>query len=230
VEEYIIAQTAQLAVAELYGDHNAIRALLRFSEEEIKHQKLFLRYCERFRASFGSPCKVLVGAEEIARFINSRSQMAVMLTTLHLELITQQHYVDAVRDRAELDPLFTHLLKHHWMEEAQHAKIDMLELARMAARSTQAEIEAAVEEYLGILKAFDVLLGQQVSMDLESLEAATGQPLSAEYRDTYRVFQLSSYRNAFIQMGLQHPRFQEIVEKLVSSGRNSMRDAARTFA
>jgi hypothetical protein len=50
------------------------------------------------------------------------------------------------------------------------------------------------------------------------------------HRGEFRVSQLNSYRNAFLLMGLQHPRFQEIVEKLVASGCQSMREAARAFA
>ena len=38
--------------------------------------------------------------------------------------MTQLHYLDSVKDDGDLDPLFKSLLRHHWMEEAQHAKLD----------------------------------------------------------------------------------------------------------
>ena len=50
----------------------------------------------------------------------------------HIEWMTQSHYVDSVRDDGELDPLFKSLLKHHWMEEAQHAKLDTLMVEALA--------------------------------------------------------------------------------------------------
>src|SRR5262245_49304141 len=48
VEEYIIASVLQHANAEMLGDPIELRALLRFADEEVKHQQLFLR----FRAAF----------------------------------------------------------------------------------------------------------------------------------------------------------------------------------
>lgn len=45
---------------------------------------------------------------------------------LHLEWMIQLHYVDSVRADEALDPQFCSLLRHHWMEEAQHAKLDTL--------------------------------------------------------------------------------------------------------
>src|SRR5262252_7505389 len=48
VEEYIVATAVQHAEAELFGDHSAVRALVRFAEEEVKHQQLFWRYRDAF--------------------------------------------------------------------------------------------------------------------------------------------------------------------------------------
>src|SRR5437868_6539494 len=59
VEEYIIVMALQHANAEMFGDHDAIRALARFAEEEVKHQQLFWRYLKLFEQGFGHPCDVL---------------------------------------------------------------------------------------------------------------------------------------------------------------------------
>src|SRR6185436_11729445 len=139
VEEYVIAQAVHHAEAELFGDHEALRALLRFAEEELKHQQMFSRYCAAFKAAFRGPCEVLGSAAEVANVILGKSSMAVMLTTLHLEIMTQQHYTDSIRDQSS-DPLFVSLLKHHWLEEAQHSKIDMLELAKMAEHASRDQL------------------------------------------------------------------------------------------
>ncbi len=44
--------------------------------------------------------------------------------------------------------MFKSLLRHHWMEEAQHAKLDTLIVEAIAARLTPAEIVGGVEGYL----------------------------------------------------------------------------------
>src|SRR5207244_3840972 len=92
VEEYIIAMALQHAHAEVFGDHTAIRALSRFADEEAKHQALFLRFVAAFNRDFPHKCEVLGAAAQVAAVIMSKSPMAVVLVTLHLELITQQHY------------------------------------------------------------------------------------------------------------------------------------------
>src|SRR6185295_7244391 len=98
VEEYILAMAVQHAQAELFGDHDAIRALTRFADEEVKHQALFKRYRVAFDRDFGHACEVLDNAADVAGVILAKSPLAVVLVTLHLELMTQDHYTDAVRD------------------------------------------------------------------------------------------------------------------------------------
>ncbi|MEZ4448065.1 MAG: diiron oxygenase [Nannocystaceae bacterium] len=215
VEEYIIADTVQHAQAELFGDHAALRALLRFGEEEIKHQALFHRYCASFARDFGSPCEVLGSPAAVAGVILANPPMAVMLTTLHLELITQQHYTEAIKDRGDLDPLFCSLLKHHWLEESQHAQIDLLELEKMASVSGQDERAAAVDAYFGILAAFDGLLASQVEMDLRSLEQKVGREYSEAERVEIRRVQHISYRRDFLVMGLKNAKQAKALADMV---------------
>src|SRR5688572_4815797 len=135
VEEYIVATAVNHAQAEMFGDHSAVRALVRFAEEEIKHQELFWRYLAAFKRDFPHPCEVLGSAAAVAQVILSKSPMAVLMVTLHLELMTQAHFTESVRSDASLDPLFVSMLKHHWQEECQHAKIDALELDKLISMS-----------------------------------------------------------------------------------------------
>ena len=103
VEEYIIALAVQHAQAEMFGDHDAIRALVRFADEEVKHQALFHRYVAAFQRDFGHPCKVLDSAAEVAGVVLSKTPIAVMLVTLHLEIMTQAHYIECVKDDTDVD-------------------------------------------------------------------------------------------------------------------------------
>ena len=57
--------------------------------------------------------------------------------TLQIEWMTQKHYLESVKDNAAegLDPLFCSLLKHHWIEESQHAKLDTLVVDEIASNA-----------------------------------------------------------------------------------------------
>ncbi|MFT3768758.1 MAG: hypothetical protein QM820_25205 [Minicystis sp.] len=211
VEEYIIASVLQHANAEMFGDPVELRALLRFADEEVKHQQLFIRYREAFERDFGVPCDVIENPQAVAEVILSKSPMAVLLTTLHLELLTQEHYTEGYRDgeAKALDPLFASLLKNHWLEESQHAKIDALELKKLADTSTEAQIETAVTDYLGILEAFAGLLTQQAKLDVNSLERATGRTFDEGQRAAITEAQTRAYRRAFIVLGVENAGFQK---------------------
>lgn len=218
VEEFILATIVQHANAEMFGDRVAVRALCRFAEEEVKHQQLFDRYREAFNRGFGQDCGVLDSAVEVAEVIMSKSPVAVMVVTLHIELMTQQHYTECVKDNGSIDPFFASLLKHHWLDEAQHAKLDALELEKLVSMATEAEIEQAVDEYLEILSAFDGLLGQQAAMDISSLEGKYGRSFDEQQRDEITRALMASYRKIFLIYGMTNPGFVKIIGMMTKSG------------
>jgi hypothetical protein len=230
VEEYIIAQTIQHAGGEVFGDNSALRALLRFGEEELKHQALFKRYCTAFSRDFGARCEVLGSAADVAHFILNKSPAAAMLMTLHIELMTQHHYVGAIKDRSELDPKFKNILKHHWMEEAQHAKIDTLEVNKLLGDADPDVCEQAYGEYIEIVQAFDALLAKQVDMDLESLASAAKKAWRGSERDAIRPVQHQSYRRCFLHMGMAHTGFVAIAQQLAPGVVERLQTLAVTYA
>jgi P-aminobenzoate N-oxygenase AurF len=214
VEEYIIALAVQHAQAEMFGDHDAIRALVRFADEEVKHQAMFHRYCDAFSRDFGHPCDVLGSAAEVAGVILSKSPIAVMLVTLHLEIMTQAHYVECVKDDTRIDPFFAKLLKFHWLEESQHARIDALELDKLLATATPAAIAKSFDEYLGLIDAFDGLLKSQSEMDARAIATACGRSFSAEESAKIMAAQHKGYRHTFLVYGMTNPTFLEDVAKI----------------
>jgi hypothetical protein len=229
VEEYILAQASNHAQAEMFGDHDALRALLRFADEEIKHQQLFWRYREAFDRDFGTPCGVLGAAAEVANVVLSKSPMAVLLTTFHLELMTQQHYTECVRDDSTVDPFFASLLHHHWLEEAQHARIDALEMNKLAQAATPQVLDAAFADYLELVTALDGLLRQQAALDAESLAAALGRPLSATDEEKVTAVQHENYRRTFLTYGMTNRMFAQVVGRLSAAGARSISERARSL-
>lgn len=231
VEEYIIATAMKHAQAEQFGSVPAMRALLRFADEELKHQQMFRRFRDAFTRGFGHSCDVLDNAVEVAGYILTKPALSVMLTTLHLELITQQHYVDAIKTAPEaIDVSFRSLFEHHWIEESQHARIDALEIAKLATCSSPKAIAQAVNEYEDILVSLDGLLAKQADMDTATLERVTAHPLPAGERFALVQQQHDSYRQDFVHSGLRNASMRRMMQRLLGeeAGRR-LTDIARRF-
>lgn len=226
VEEYIVATAVNHAQAEMFGDHSAVRALVRFAEEEIKHQELFWRYLEAFKRDFAHPCEVLGSAAAVAQVILSKSPMAVMMVTLHLEIMTQAHFTESIRPDVNLDPLFARLLKHHWQEECQHARIDALELDKMIDMSGADQIKKAFADYLELIDAFDGLLAQQAGMDATSLAVALGREFSDDEKKRITFAQHSGYRQTFLVSGMVNPNFTKVLERMDRDGASAVAQKA----
>jgi hypothetical protein len=208
VEEYIIALAVRHASAEIFGDEASLRALLRFAEEESKHQTMFKRFGAVFARGFKTECGVIGGAETVAGVILSKSPIAVVLITLHLELATQAHFVECFREgKEDVDPLFRQMFRAHWLEEAQHAKIDLLELEKLVGEANEAIVDTAFKDYLDLLGALDGLLIQQAKLDIESLARATGRAFSEAETAEILAAQRKAYRRTFIVYGMTNPSF-----------------------
>jgi len=232
VEEYILPAVLEHAEGSAHGDDYEMRALLRFAEEEAKHIQLFKWFVKEFEKGFGTPCGAIGPAKEIAAAILKHSRLGVFLATLHIEWFTQKHYVESVRDNAaeRLDPLFCSLLKHHWMEESQHAKLDTLIIDKIASALEQAKIEAGIDDYMDIGKMLDGGLAAQVQLDQESLQKAIGRTLSAEEKAEIAQAQTKAYRWTFLSSGMTHPNFDKSLRELSAQGHERVGQLARAIA
>src|SRR6476620_705286 len=151
VEEFILPFLMDHARDDLRDDDWRVRALLNFASEEAKHIHLFKRFNEAFVRGFTVPCAILGPPEELRRRVLSHHPLAVALLILMVEWMTQEHYLGSIRDDDDLDPLFKSLLKHHWMEEAQHAKLDTLIVEAVANGRGEREIAAATNEFFQMI-------------------------------------------------------------------------------
>jgi hypothetical protein len=229
LEEVILPFVLDHARAQLVNDEYCVRSFLEFAGEEAKHLHLFKRFREEFQRGFGTDCEMIGPVDQIARNLLSHQSLAVALFVLQGEWMTQSHYTDSVSGNDELDPQFKSLLKHHWMEEAQHAKLDTLMVDALAASLSDREIEGAVEEYFEITSFMDAGLKQQVEYDLESLIQATGRKFSADERKTFKKVQHQALRWTFLVSGMSHPNFLATLEYLVPDGRSRVERAAVAF-
>lgn len=232
VEEYIVPSVMDQARRVVHRDLDQARALLHFAEEETKHMQLFKWFVQEFEKGFGTPCGTIGPAQEIAAAILRHSPLGVFLTTLHIEWFTQRHYVESVKDNAAegLDPLFCSLLKHHWLEESQHAKLDTLVVDELAGSADGEGIEAAVDDYMDIGKLLDGGLAQQIQLDLESLQKAAGRTLDDEEKAEIVRAQTKAYRWTFLLSGMTHPNFDRSLRELSPRGHARVAELARAIA
>jgi hypothetical protein len=229
VEEFILPFVLDHARPQLQEDDYRVRALLQFATEEAKHIHLFKRFREEFEDGFATPCAIIGPPEEIARAVLAHDPLAVALVILQIEWMTQSHYLDSVKDNQNLDPQFKSLLRHHWMEEAQHAKLDSLMVEALAEGRTPAEIQAAVEEYLEIGGFIDGGLKQQVEFDLEAFERATARTLSEEEKEEFRHVQQRANRWTYLGSGMRHENFLSSLERLSPAARARIESISTAF-
>jgi hypothetical protein len=230
VEEFIVPFVLDHVRPMLHADDARVRAFLQFATEEAKHIELFRRFRREFLQGFGSDCEVIGPPEAIAQAVLSKHPLSVALVILQIEWMTQRHYVDSIRDDGQLDPQFKSLLKHHWMEEAQHAKLDTLMVESIGAVCSPAEIAAAIDGYLEIGGMIDGGLLQQVEFDVAAFERATGRTLRPAEREELRAVQRQATRWTFLGSGMTHKSFLATLELLQPGAADRILAIAPTFS
>jgi len=229
VEEFILPFVLDHARPHLDQDDHRTRALLAFASEEAKHIHLFKCFREDFLNGFGQHIDVIGPPRDVAAAVLAHDPLAVALTILHIEWMTQRHYVDSVRDDQDLDPQFKSLLKHHWMEESQHAQMDTLMVETLAEGLSYEEIDKAVGQYLEIGMFLDGGLKQQGEFDLDAFERAAGRTLGDEERKAFLAHQHQALRWTFLGTGMTHPQFLATLENLHPDFRARIEGIAPAF-
>lgn len=229
VEEFILPFVEDHAKADPDADPVRTQALAQFATEEAKHIALFKRFAAAFEASFRTDCPVIGPAEAIVAEVLRHSKLSVALLTLHLEWMTQSHYLGSVRDDTGIEPLFASLLRHHWIEEAQHAKLDTLIVEDIASSLSAAEVEAGVEGYLELGAFFDAGLQSQTEFNLAAFERHVGRTLGAEQRGEFLREQHQALRWTYLGSGMTHPQFGATLSTISSQARVRVDEVAPAF-
>ena len=227
VEEYIVPFVVQHVQGRIHkAAPEELRALLHFAEEEVKHIELFQRFCQEFRNGFGSTCDVLGSPEKVAAAILSKSPLGAGLSILHIELMTLLHYVSSVRDRVDIDPQFGSLLRHHWLEESQHTKLDTMIVEAIAQPLSERDIQEGIDDYLAIGGMLDGGLAAQMEMDMASFTRETGRTFSEDEAKRYREVQQRSYRKTFLTSAMRQSQFQSILAAISPEGVQKVAEVA----
>ncbi|HWF98524.1 MAG TPA: hypothetical protein VN691_04985 [Steroidobacteraceae bacterium] len=225
VVPFISRQAAEGSAAEPFR----AQALNHFAGEEEKHRKLFTTVLHQFDAEFGTECGLIGPAGEICGAILGHGRLAVTIAILGLEWMSQGHYLGSVKDNQDLDPQFKSLLKHHWVEEAQHTKLDALVLHSLAQRSSAQDIATAIAEYFEIGAFLDGGFKQQAQLDLQSLERAIRRTLSEDERRQFLEVQHQALRWTFLGSALGNRNFLAALATLSDKAAARVEQAAKSF-
>src|SRR5438270_9233065 len=106
VERFINAKILELTHDHWFGDQVALEALVRFSDEELKHQALFRRIETMLGEVLPDGYRFDIDPDAVAHVVLGKSTWAVLALTLDIELFTQLHHRQSIAPATELSELF----------------------------------------------------------------------------------------------------------------------------
>jgi len=216
VERFIGAKIVEITREHATGDQVAMEALVRFTDEELKHQELFRRLDALAASGMPPGYRFVPEPNAVASFVLGKCTWAVLALTCDIELFTQAHYRASIASNSGICPLWRDVFLFHWKEESQHAILDELEWRRADAPLTEAERDQGVTELLELVAGIDGLLQAQAAADTEYFVAQAGPALTAEQVSEVGATFLAAYRWQYIESGVSDPRFQEILAGMLA--------------
>jgi hypothetical protein len=226
VERFINAKVLELSSDHWFGDQVALEALVRFSDEELKHQALFRRIDTMVGDVLPDGYRFDVDPDAVAHAVLGKSTWAVLALTLDIELFTQLHYRQSIDPDSELSDLFKDVFLFHWKEESQHAILDELEWLRHDAGLTAERRDRAVDEFIELVAAVDGILQAQAKADAGYFAATCGRAVDAAEARAIEAAFLKAYRWQYIHSGAQHPHFGKVLSSLITVGQGHRIQAA----
>ena len=216
VERYIGAKTLEISKDYWFGDQVALEALVRFTDEELKHQELFRRLEQMAAAGMPAGYSFKPQPNDVAGAVLSKSTWAVLGLTLDIELFTQAHYRSSIESDANLSELWKDVFLFHWKEESQHAIMDELEWRREHERLTDSERDQGVMDLIDLVGAVDDIVQMQAEADADYFIACAGRTFAPADEAMIHDVLLKAYRWQYIVSGVQEPRFGEVLKALVT--------------
>ncbi len=216
VERFISAKILEVSKDHWFGDQVALESLVRFTDEELKHQELFRRIEALCAEGMPEGYSFKPDPNEVAAVVLGKSTWSVLGLTCHIELFTQAHYKQSIERDDNVSDLYKDVFLYHWREESQHAIMDELEWRREDARMTATERDQAVDDLIALVVAVDGILQVQSATDAEYFCRIAGEDFDAGQQERIAQGLLKAYRWQYIVSGAQHPKFQEVLGGLIT--------------
>ena len=221
VERFINAKVLEISREHWLGNQTALEALIRFSDEELKHQELFRRLERLAGKQMAEGYRFLPDPNDVANVVLSKSTWAVLALTLHIELFTQLHYRQSIDPDNNLSPLFKDVFRYHWLEESQHAIMDELEWERLDGKMSWEARDQAVDEFIELVGAVDGILQLQAQADAEYFSETCGRYVPRHQGKALQEGILKAYRWQYIISGAQHPQFVKVLTGLITEAQGT---------
>jgi len=210
VERFITAKILDCTRDHWLGSQVALESLVRFCDEELKHQMLFRKIEPMMAAGMPRGYTFLPDPDAVAEAVLKNSTWAVMGLILEIELFTQEHYKQSIAPQDNLSELYKDIFLFHWKEETSHAIVDELEWARVNAKISDRERDQAVDELIAMVADVDGILQAQSAADVDYFLKISGSSMADKARDLKAGF-LDAYRWQYIFSGVEHPRYQAML-------------------
>jgi hypothetical protein len=187
VERFIGAKILDISKDHWLGDQVALESLIRFSDEELKHQELFRRIEQMCGEGMPEGYSFKPDPNEVAAVVLSKSTWAVLALTCHIELFTQVHYKQSIETDSNVSELYKDVFLFHWREESQHAIMDELEWRREDAKLNEAERAQGVDDFIALVVAVDGILQAQAESDAEYYSRIVPGALNEQEQDRVKA-------------------------------------------
>ncbi len=216
VERFISAKMLDQGRAHALDDQHAMEALVRFTNDELKHQELFRRVEIMIADQMPLGYRQVANPSDVARAVLAASTWAVLALTCHIELFVQSHYVESIVTTADLCPLFKDVFGYHWKDESQHVILDELEWKDEHARLSPAQRDQAVDDLIALIGAVDGILQAQSAADVEYFARIASREFSEQEVAELKRVVLGAYRWQYIITGVRHPYFGKLLASMTT--------------
>jgi hypothetical protein len=227
IERFVGAKMLEVGRDHALGDQTALEAIVRFTDEELKHQELFRRVEALAGLALPPGYRFIPQADEVAAFVLGKSTWSILALTCCVEIVTQVHYRQSMESDHSLSPLFKDIFLFHWKEESQHAIIDELEWIREDARlPDDAARDAAIGDLIDLVSAIDGMMQAQAAADAHYFITMLDRALSDDEEAYVHAGLIDAYRWQYIISGVDEPRFGEILARFISERQGERLGAA----
>ncbi len=226
VERFVGAKVLEVSREHWLGDQVALEALVRLTDEELKHQEMFRRLEAMCVGGMPSGYAFLPQPNDVAQAVLAASNWAVLALICDIELFSQAHYRSSIDPEMRIDPLWKDVFLFHWKEESQHAILDEMEWLREDRKLDGAQRDQAVDQLIGLVAAVDGICQMQAKADADYFLKAAGRGFDTSEQRAIHATMLAAYRWQYVLSGVQEARFLEILGTMINAEQGARISAA----
>ena len=216
VERFIGPKMSEVSRDYWLGNQAAFEALVRFTDEELKHQEMFRRIDALCAEGMPAGYQFLPQPNDVADVVLGKPTWSVLALICHIELFVLAHYRAAIEEDEDLSELWKDVFTFHAREEAQHAIIDEIEWKREDEKLSAEERDRAVDELIGLVAAVDGILQIQAKADTDYFLRNCGRRFDRERVEAIGAAFLYAYRWQYIISGVEDERFRKNLGSLIT--------------